>query len=198
LSIDNVSIQEGGDERTPEAVFTVTLSAPSSNPVSVTVSTLNSAGSREGTARDSGARDYGRHTELLTFAPGVTSLPFVVTIFNDRVVERPRIEDFTVFLRDATGATIDRARGRGSIIDDDGPRPGSGGGGALDVWLLAMLGLCVFGAMMVRTGGPALSKRAEPPRAQLGPLPDGQFPFPQCKTMRRIRKHVQFRCATLG
>ena len=63
-----------------------------------------------------------RHTELLTFAPGVTSLPFVVTVLNDRVTERPRIEDFTVFLRDAIGATIDRARGQGKIVDDDGPR----------------------------------------------------------------------------
>ena len=42
------------------------------------------------------------------------------------------------------------ARGRGSIVDDDGPAPGSGGGGALDAWLLAMLGLCVFSAMVLR------------------------------------------------
>jgi chitinase len=147
LSIDGVSVQEGGEARSVLAVFTVTLSAASATPVTVTVSTLNAAGFNEGTAQDNGTdRDYARHTEMLTFAPGVTSLPFEVTVFNDRVTERPRVEEFVVFLRDPAGATIARARGQGKIIDDDGPAPGSGGGGALDAWLLAMLGLCLFGA----------------------------------------------------
>jgi len=139
-------VQEGGEARSVDATFTITLSAASANPVTVTVSTLNAAGVSEGSARDNGDRDYVRHTELLTFAPGVTSLPFVVTVLNDRVTERPRIEEFTVFLRDATGATIDRSRGQGSIVDDDGPPPGSGGGGggSLDASLLALLALCVF------------------------------------------------------
>jgi hypothetical protein len=152
LTIGNVTVQEGGEARTVTATFTVTLSAPSASPVTVTVSTLNSAGFNEGTAKDNGDRDYGRKTEVLTFAPGVTSLPFVVTVFNDRVTERPRIEEFTVFLRDATGATIERLRGQGKIVDDDGPEPGSGGGGgALDAWLLALLGACVLSSTLVRT-----------------------------------------------
>lgn len=149
LSIDNTSVQEGGSARSVPATFTVTLSAPAATPVTVTVSTLSSAGVSEGTAQDNGPnRDYDRHTELLTFAPGVTSLPFVVTVVNDRNIEKPRIEDFTVFLRDASGATIDRARGQGKIVDDD--RPVLGIGGALDSWLLAMLWLCALGAMMQR------------------------------------------------
>lgn len=68
-------------------------------------------------------------------------------MYNDRVTERPRIETYTVFLRNASGATVDRARGLGRIIDDDGPPPGSrAGGGAFDAWLLAMLALCASGA----------------------------------------------------
>jgi hypothetical protein len=154
LSIDGVSVNEGGEERSVPATFTVTLSAPSAVPVTVTVSTLNVAGFNEGTAQDNGDRDYIRTTETLTFAPGVTSLPFVVTVLNDRVTERPRIEEFTVFLRDPVGATLDRSRGQGKIVDDDGPAPGSGGGGgggAVDAWLLAMLGLCVLSSMKLRT-----------------------------------------------
>jgi hypothetical protein len=143
LTIDNVSVQEGGDAREVPATFTITLSAPSATPVAVTASTLNAAGVNEGTAQDNGDRDYVRRTETLTFAPGVTTQTFVVTVLNDRITERPRIEEFTVFLRDATGATIARLRGQGSIVDDDGPAPGSGGGGGgrLDFWLLAMLAL---------------------------------------------------------
>jgi hypothetical protein len=145
LSIDNANVQEGGDARTVPAVFTVTLSAPSSTPVTVVVSTLNSAGNNEGTAADNGSsRDYIRHTETLTFNPGETSLPFVVTVVNDRDTERPRVETFIVFLRDVSGATILRSQGGGSIVDDDGPPPG-GGGGALDAWLLAaLLGALLF------------------------------------------------------
>lgn len=112
MSIGNVTVQQGGESPRVEAVFTITVSAPSADPVTVTDSALNSAGVREGTAR---------------------------------MTERPRIEDFTVFLRDASVATIDRARGQGSIVDDDGPPSGSGGGGgSVDAVLLAMLALCLF------------------------------------------------------
>ena len=160
LSIDGVSVQEGGAASSVPATFTVTLSAPSAVPVTVTVSTLNAAGFNEGAATDNGAnRDYVRHTEVLTFAPGVTSLPFVVTVINDRVTERPRIEEFTVFLRDATGATIGRLRGQGSIVDDDGPPPG-GGGGAIDAWLLAMLGLCLVSARVLRMRASTSARKA--------------------------------------
>jgi len=115
--------------------------------VTVTVSTLNSAGFNEGDASDnSSRRDYVRHTEVLTFAPGVTSLPVVITVLNDRFIERPRIESFTVFLRDPTGATIGRLRGEGRIVDDDGLSPGSGG--AIGTWLLAMWGLCLVSTMI--------------------------------------------------
>ena len=141
--------------------------------MTVTVSTLNAAGFNEGTATDNGSnRDYVRHTEMLTFAPGVTSLPFVVTVFNDRVTERPRIEEFTVFLRDPIGATIERLRGQGSIVDDDGPAPGSGGGGgAIDAWLLAMLGLCVISAMTLRTRASTSARKASATRRPAARLP---------------------------
>jgi hypothetical protein len=157
LSIDTVSVHEGESNasRTP-AVFTVTLSAPSSIPVTVTVSTLNAAGRSEGTARDNGSRrDYVRHTEMLTFNPGQTSLTFTVNVVNDRIHERPRTETFIVYVRDATGATIARPRTGGRIIDDDGWLPGSGGG-ALDAWLLALLGLCLLlqrYAVQLKTSG---------------------------------------------
>jgi hypothetical protein len=192
LGIADVNVTEG-NAGTTIATFTVTLSAAATSAVTVNYSTSDVTATV--------GSDYAAGSGTLSFAVGETTKTVAITINGDTVVEPD--ETFHVDLASATGATIADAQGQGIIANDDLPPPagggggGGGGGGALDAWLLAMLGLCVFNAIILRTRGPALSKRAEPLRAQLGPLPHRQLPFPQRKTMRRIREYVQFRCATL-
>src|SRR5262249_1448747 len=89
--------------------FTVTLSVPSDQPVTVAYATAN------GTA--SAGSDYQAATNTLTFAPGETSKTITVLVNGDRVGE-PN-ENFFVNLRGATNATIADGQGVGTIVDDE-------------------------------------------------------------------------------
>lgn len=106
LTIDNVRVRENAGW----ATFTISLSAPSGNTVTVNVRTLN------GTAH--AGRDFtairGRN---ITFAPGQRTQTVRVFITNDNL--RERNEFFKVVLRNPTNATIADGMGRGSIRDDD-------------------------------------------------------------------------------
>jgi hypothetical protein len=143
LSIADITVTEGN---TPATVtFTVSLSAAAAGAVTVNFATAG------GTA--TAGSDYTTSNGTLTFAPGEMSKSVDVAIAGDTLVEPD--ETFTVDLSSASGATLADNSARGFIVDDDGPAPGSGsggggGGGALDAWLLAMLGLCVFGEMARR------------------------------------------------
>jgi post-segregation antitoxin (ccd killing protein) len=107
LSINDVTVTEGGT-----ANFTVTLSAPSSQTVTVIASTAN------GTAVAPG--DYtARSNVTLSFAPGATTQTFSVVTINDKLVEPT--ETFKVNLSGPTNATIAHAQGVGSITDNDQP-----------------------------------------------------------------------------
>ena len=105
LSINDVTVTEGGT-----ATFTVSLSAASTQTVTVVASTAN------GTAVAPG--DYTARTGVtLTFAAGTTTQTFAVTTVNDTVVEPT--ETFNVNLTAATNATITDAQGVGTITDND-------------------------------------------------------------------------------
>jgi len=107
VSVNDVTVAEGGT-----ANFSVTLSAPSSQTVTVVVSTAN------GTAAAPG--DFtGRSNVTVTFPAGSTNQSFAVTTVNDTVVENT--EAFSVNLSGATNATIADAQGTGSITDNDQP-----------------------------------------------------------------------------
>ena len=88
--------------------FNVTRSGNTSGAASVTYSMT------PGTATDS---DYLPVTGVLTFADGETSLPIVVTITDDTIVELD--ETFTVTLSDPTPGTIIDATATGTITNDD-------------------------------------------------------------------------------
>jgi hypothetical protein len=108
FSIDDVTIAEG-DSGTTNAVFTVTLSAPSGRTTGVRAQAANGAATSPG--------DYSATTVNLSFPAGTTSLPVAVPIVGDALDEAD--EGFVVNLSNVTNATIADTQGSGTIIDDD-------------------------------------------------------------------------------
>jgi hypothetical protein len=106
LSIGDVTVGEGDGS----ASFPVTLSASSTQTVTVAYA------SSDGTAL--AGEDYTAVSGLLTFAPGETVLTVSVPILDDDVAEPA--ESFSVVLSGAVGATVSKAVGAGTILDDDG------------------------------------------------------------------------------
>ena len=96
----------------PDAVFTVSLSEPSSGPVTVHYATT------DGTAAQPG--DYAETSGTLTFTPGQTTKTVTVPVADDALDEPA--ETFSLDLDSPTGATI---AGDGSalatVADDDLP-----------------------------------------------------------------------------
>jgi hypothetical protein len=91
--------------------FDVTLDGAAADTVSVRYATS------DGTA--SAAGDFEQARGKLTFAPGDTSSPITIEVTGDTAIERD--ETFSVDLSDPQGATVARARGVGTIRDDDTP-----------------------------------------------------------------------------
>lgn len=112
VSINNAMVIEG-DSGTKDMVFTVSLSTPSSSPVTVDFATM------DGTASAAGA-DYVSNSGTVTFAPGETTKSIVVVVNGDTVNEID--ETFFVNLSNASGAGIaaGMGRGTGTILNDDG------------------------------------------------------------------------------
>ena len=110
LAINDVVVEEGTGGST-NAVFTVTLGAPSSVPISVSFSTSNDSATA--------GSDYVTVSGVLSFAPGETTKTIVVPVIGDALDEAT--ETFFVNLTGATNATIARAQGVGTISDDDSP-----------------------------------------------------------------------------
>jgi hypothetical protein len=108
LAIDNVSLAEG-DTASTNFAFTVTLSQPSGETVTVNYATAD--------ATATAGEDYGATSGTLTFAPGVTSQTINVPVLGDAVSEPD--ETFTVALSSATNAPIGTTTGTGTIINDD-------------------------------------------------------------------------------
>ncbi|HEV7682951.1 MAG TPA: Calx-beta domain-containing protein [Pyrinomonadaceae bacterium] len=108
LAIDNVSVAEG-NAGTGTAGFTVSLSNPSSDTVTVNYATA------DGTA--TAGSDYVTAAGTVTFTPGQTSQPVNVTVNGDTTFEAS--ETFNVNLSGATNATIADNQGVGTITNDD-------------------------------------------------------------------------------
>ncbi len=108
ISIDDVSISEG-NSGTKNMKFTVSLTAPSAKVISVNYTTAN------GSARSDS--DYGATNGTLVFAANQTSRTLNVVINGDTVVEGD--ETLFMLLSNATNASIGRARGVGTINNDD-------------------------------------------------------------------------------
>ena len=108
LSIADASVVEG-NSGSKTVTLTVTLSAASSSPVTVQYATVN------GTA--TAGSDYRAATGTITFAAGVTSRTFTVTILGDRTKE-PN-ETFRITLSAASGATILDGDATVTIVTDE-------------------------------------------------------------------------------
>jgi hypothetical protein len=111
LSINDVVVTEG-DTTPATATLQVTLSAPVSQQVTVAYATAT------GTAS---AADFTAASGTLTFAPGVSSLPINVSVTGDTLSE-PN-ESFFVNLSSPTNATIAKAQGSITIVDNDALLP---------------------------------------------------------------------------
>ena len=111
VSVGNATVTEG-DSGTSTVTVPVTLMRAATTNVTVTVTTA------PGTALATG--DFASKTATLTFAPGVTSMNFTVSIVGDKVKEST--ETFTVVLSNPTGGGAAIAAGTGTvtIIDNDG------------------------------------------------------------------------------
>ena len=132
LSINDVAVNEGDPgPNVSSALFTITLSAPTQQTVTVHAST------QDGSAIGSPScdTDYCAGQADIVFTPGgPLSQTLNVLIKGDTLVEGT--EQFFVNLTNPVGATIAKGQGVCSIIDDDGlfllTEPGVQRGAALD------------------------------------------------------------------
>ena len=98
-----------------EASFVVTLSEAAESDVTVSYSTSSGHGP---TGATDGVDYVGQSNRTLTFEAGQTEKTINISTTDDVVEEL--VEEFFVTLSDAMGASIDRARGTGTIEDNDG------------------------------------------------------------------------------
>jgi hypothetical protein len=108
LVISNVSVLEG-NSGTTAFVFTVSLSAPSSQAVSVNYATADGSATA--------GSDYQAVSGTLTIPAGQTTGTITVLVNGDRLGE-PN-ETFFVNLSSPTNATISDGQGMGTILDDE-------------------------------------------------------------------------------
>jgi hypothetical protein len=115
ISIGNALVTEGNTGTTP-AVFNLTLSAPSSQTVTVHAKTTDGAGAGAATAADN---DYTPIADTtVTFNPGETAKTVTVSVVGDTTTESN--ETFTVDLSSPTNAIVGTASGTATIQNDDG------------------------------------------------------------------------------
>lgn len=111
VSINDVTVTEGNTGKTT-AIFTVTLSVPGSQAVSVSYATADSTAT-------AASGDYVAKSGSLNFPSGTTSQTIGVTVNGDRTTETD--ETFFVNLTGANGAIVTDNQGQGTIRDDDAP-----------------------------------------------------------------------------
>lgn len=147
-SITDVTVTEG-NSGTVDAVFTVTLSRPSTGTVSFAYATAN------GTATV--VLDYQAAASTVTFAPGDVSETITVKVVGD-AIDEPN-ETFVVNLTAPVGATLADAQGTGTIVDDDAAAgllsDTATAGGPVDAWgapglAIVVLAVSTSAAILVR------------------------------------------------
>ncbi len=113
LTIDDAMVTAPASGTT-NIVFTVTLSAPGTQPVSVNFATA------DGTAR--AGVDYVATNGMLTFPPGITNQFIPVSVIG-HTTTNPADVYFSVNLSGATGATLGRSQAVGTIHETPPPLP---------------------------------------------------------------------------
>ena len=110
MTISSVSGKEGTGTQHRQLRFPVSLSAPTTDVVTVSYSTTG------GTAK--AGVDYRPVRGTLTFRPGQTALAIVVALVPDKIKE-PN-ETVIVTLMKPSGAVLKQASATGTIVNDDG------------------------------------------------------------------------------
>jgi glucose/arabinose dehydrogenase len=108
ISINDVSVTEG-NARTTNAGFTVSLSNPSSQTITVNYATADSSAAA--------GSDYVTASGTVTFTPGQVTQPISVTVNGDITFEPS--ETFNVNLSGEANATVSDNQGVGTISNDD-------------------------------------------------------------------------------
>jgi uncharacterized repeat protein (TIGR01451 family) len=108
ISLTDFNLFEGHNGTT-DAIFIVSLSAVSTQTVSVAFSTLDSSAVA--------GEDFQGTNGVLVFPPGTTKLPVAVRVYGDLINEFD--EGFLLRLAPATNATITRSFGFANIFNDD-------------------------------------------------------------------------------
>jgi hypothetical protein len=111
ISIGDVTRSEGKKGKTTLFTFTVTLSAASDQPVTMSFQTVN------GTATTAG-NDYVAKTGTLTFAPGQTTKTITIEVKGDRNKEVSETFYLDLFGL-SSNAQFTKNRGTGTILNDD-------------------------------------------------------------------------------
>jgi hypothetical protein len=110
-AVEGTSSGVGGGTGTTPFTFTVTLSQPSSGPVTVAYQTA------DGTARSGyGNNGYVATGGALVFAPGQTQLTVTVPVYADNMWEPNQTFSLQI---GAANAAVARGTGTGTILDDD-------------------------------------------------------------------------------
>ncbi len=113
ISVGDVAVAEGDDGQA-QAVFTVSLGAPSARGVSMRYRTSS------GTA--AAGADFAPVEGLISFPPGQTRLTVSVLVSGDVTDEAD--ETFFLYLHSASGGPLVDNEGQGRIVDDDPRRNG--------------------------------------------------------------------------
>ena len=109
LQIHDVTVAEG-NAGTVAAAFTVTLSAASSQPVTVAYAT--------GTGNATAGSDYVAKSGTLTFAPGETTKTITIAVNGDSKKEANEYFFLDLF-GNSTNSLFTKSRGVGTILNDD-------------------------------------------------------------------------------
>jgi hypothetical protein len=111
IRISDLAKAEGKQKQTTLFSFTVTLSVPYDQPVTVSFGTVT------GTATTAN-NDYVAKSGTLTFAPGETTKTITIEVQGDN--KRESNENFYLDLSGASSnSALDKKRGTGTILNDD-------------------------------------------------------------------------------
>ena len=116
IAVTGGSVTEGAAGGTAQAVFALSLSAPSSVPVTVRFATV------DGTA--TAGTDYAATTGTVTFPAGTTRQELRVAVTGDATTEPDEV--FTLALSSPQGATLRQTSAVATILNDDTPPAGQG------------------------------------------------------------------------